>query len=143
MNGRLDTLQAAVLLVKLRHLDAWTTARRHNAERYTQILAPITNLRTPYSHPDCFHVYNQYTIRTPHRDALRDYLTHAGVGSEIYYPVPLHLQKCFQYLGHRPGDFPEAERAAMEIISLPVYPELPETQINYVTEIVSSFFQSL
>ena len=140
MNGRLDTLQAAILLVKLRHLDAWTAARRHNAVQYAQRLSPVATIQTPVARPDCFHVFNQYTIRTAHRDALREYLTKAGIGSEVYYPVPLNLQKCFRYLGHKPGDFPEAERAAMEVVSLPIYPELTMAQINFVTEMVAEFF---
>ena len=140
LNGRLDTLQAAVLLVKFRHLDAWTAARRRNAERYTQLLSPISKLQTPISQPNCFHVYNQYTLRTARRDALREYLTSAGIGSEVYYPVPLHLQKCFAALGHKPGDFPEAERAAAEVVSLPIFPELKIDQIDFVAEKVAEFF---
>ena len=140
LNGRLDTLQAAVLLVKFRHLDAWTAARQRNADRYTERLRPISQLQTPISAPTSFHVYNQYTIRTAHRDALREYLTQAGIGSEVYYPVPLHLQKCFAALGYKPGDFPEAERAAAEVVSLPIFPELTPEQIDYVAETVAKFF---
>ena len=142
LNGRLDTLQAAVLLVKFRHLDAWTAARRRNAERYTQLLSPISKLQTPISQPDSFHVYNQYTLRTAGRDALREYLTGAGIGSEVYYPVPLHLQKCFAALGHKRGDFPEAERAAVEVVSLPIFPELSMDQIDFVAETVEEFFKA-
>ena len=143
LNGRLDTLQAAVLLVKFRHLDAWTAARQRNADRYTERLRPISQLQTPISASTSFHVYNQYTIRTAHRDALREYLTKAEIGSEVYYPVPLHLQKCFAALGHKTGDFPEAERAAAEAVSLPIFPELTPEQIDYVAETVAEFVKSV
>ncbi|MCG3148437.1 MAG: UDP-2-acetamido-2-deoxy-3-oxo-D-glucuronate aminotransferase [Verrucomicrobiae bacterium] len=134
MNGRLDTLQAAVLLVKLRHLDAWTVARQRNAAFYSDRLrAAVT---TPWCHPDCTHIYNQYTIRSLHRDLLRAHLTKAGIGSEIYYPVPMHLQQCFRYLDHRAGDFPHAESAASEVLSLPIFPELHSTQLEYVAETI-------
>ena len=142
LNGRLDTLQAAVLLVKFRHLDAWTAARQRNADRYTNRLRSISHLQTPISAHTSFHVYNQYTIRTARRDALREYLTQAEIGSEVYYPVPLHLQKCFAALGHKPGDFPEAERAAAEVVSLPIFPELTTEQIDYVAETVAEFFMT-
>ena len=140
MNSRLDTLQAAVLLVKLRHLDAWAQARQDHAAQYNRRLAGV--VETPWCHPDCSHVYNQYTIRTARRDALREHLIKAGIGSEIYYPLPLHLQKCFRYLGQPAGTFPEAERAAAEVVSLPVYPELSAAQIDCVAETVAGFFQS-
>ena len=137
INSRLDTLQAAILLVKLRHLDAWTAARQTHAAQYAcQLPATVT---PPWCRPECTHIYNQYTIRSPRREALRNHLTQAGIGSEVYYPVPLHLQKCFQYLGHRPGDFPEAERAAAEVLSLPIFPELSETQIDSVCEAIRKF----
>ncbi|MEI6084995.1 MAG: DegT/DnrJ/EryC1/StrS family aminotransferase [Verrucomicrobiota bacterium] len=136
MNGRLDTLQAAVLLVKLKHLDAWTQARQRNAAFYT---AKLRNVQTPWCAPDCSHIYNQYTIRSPRRDALREHLSKAGVGSEIYYPVPLHLQTCFQYLGYRAGEFPNAELAAAESLSLPVFPELATDQLEYVVETILRF----
>ena len=137
MNGRLDTLQAAVLLVKLKYLDVWTQARQDHVAQYDRRLAGA--VRTPWCHPDCTPVYNQYTIRTARRDALRAHLTKAGIGSEIYYPVPLHLQKCFRYLGHQAGDFPEAERAAMEVLSLPVYPELSAEQIDAICDVILKF----
>ena len=137
LNGRLDTLQAAVLLVKLRHLDAWTKSRQDHAAQYNRRLGGA--VETPWCHPDCTHVYNQYTIRTPRREALREHLTKAGIGSEIYYPLPLHLQQCFQYLGHPVGAFPETERAAAEVLSLPVYPELSEQQLDAVCDAVLKF----
>jgi len=137
LNSRLDTLQAAVLLVKLRHLDAWTQARQDHAAHYNRRLAGV--VQTPWCHPDCTPVYNQYTIRTARRDALREHLTRAGIGSEIYYPVPLHLQKCFRYLGQPAGAFPEAERAAAEALSLPVFPELSRTQLDGICDTLLGF----
>jgi len=137
MNGRLDTLQAAVLLVKLRHLNEWTQTRQDHATYYDQRLASV--VQTPWYPSDCVHVYNQYTIRTARRDALREHLTHAGIGSEVYYPVPLHLQKCFRYLGYQAGDFPEAERVAEEVLSLPVYPELSAEQIDDICDAILKF----
>ena len=136
VNGRLDTLQAAVLLVKLRHLDAWTAGRQRNAAFYD---GHLQNVVTPWRHPDCTHIYNQYTVRSPRRDGLREHLTKAGIGSEVYYPVPLHLQKCFASLGYRAGDFPVAERAALECLSLPIFPELLPAQLDAVVNAVNSF----
>lgn len=136
MNGRLDTLQAAVLLVKLRYLDAWAAGRQRNAAFYDKHL---TNVKTPWCHPDCTHIYNQYTIRTQRRDALRECLAKAGIGTEVYYPVPLHLQKCFASLGYRAGDFAVAERAAAECLSLPIFPELEPDQLRYVVKSVNEF----
>jgi dTDP-4-amino-4,6-dideoxygalactose transaminase len=145
INSRLDTLQAAILRVKLKHLEAWTEGRRQNAERYTSRfrelgVAPLVH--PPVRHSDCTHIYNQYTIRVSCRDALREHLKKNGIGTEIYYPVPLHLQKCFACLGHRAGDFPNAERAAAESLSLPVYPELTTAAIDYVAQTVASFMRS-
>jgi dTDP-4-amino-4,6-dideoxygalactose transaminase len=141
MNGRLDTLQAAILLVKLKHLNDWHEARRRNAARYDSRLRNIPGLQTPFVSPHSFHIYNQYTIRTPRRDALREHLTKAGIGTEIYYPVPMHLQKCFAALGYKRGDFPEAESAANEVLSLPIFPELTTEQIDYATECVAAFLK--
>jgi len=134
INSRLDTLQAALLLVKLRHLDAWSQARRDHAAQYDSQLDKT--VVTPWRNPDCTHIYNQYTIRSTRRDALREQLTKAGIGSEVYYPVPLHLQNCFKYLGHKTGDFPVAERAAAEVLSLPIFPELTDAQIDYVIKTI-------
>ncbi len=140
VNSRLDTLQAAVLLVKLKHLNNWHEGRRRNASRYDALLKGIPGLVTPVASADCYHIYNQYTVRTAQRDALRDHLTKANIGTEIYYPVPLHLQKCFASLGYKAGDFPEAERAAAESLSLPIYPELTGEQLEYVAATVRAFF---
>lgn len=142
-NSRLDALQAAVLLAKLPHLDAWSAARRENASFYDEALAGIEEISTPPLMKGNVSVHNQYTIRVGdgRRDALRDYLADRGVGSGIYYPVPLHLQACFAYLEYEVGAFPESERACREVLSLPVYPELEEAQRAHVTDSIRTFFE--
>jgi dTDP-4-amino-4,6-dideoxygalactose transaminase len=144
INSRLDALQAAVLRVKLRHLDSWTARRREAAGRYAALfraegLDEVVTL--PVERPGHHHVYNQYVIRVPAevRDALREDLTSRQIGTEIYYSIPLHLQKCFDALGHRPGDFPVAEAAARETLALPMYPELTEEQQRYVVGSIRQF----
>jgi dTDP-4-amino-4,6-dideoxygalactose transaminase len=144
-NSRLDTLQAAVLRVKLRHLDGWSQARRDRAALYTRLLEEAGLLEfvtPPHVRPDARHIFHQYVVRVPapRRDPLIAHLKAHGVGSKIYYPVPLHLQPCFAYLGHREGDFPEAERAARETLALPMYPELTPDQQHYVVETIRRFF---
>jgi dTDP-4-amino-4,6-dideoxygalactose transaminase len=141
INSRLDTMQAALLRVKLPHLDAWAEGRRRNAARYTELFSPISQLQTPISLPHCHHVFNQYTIRVARRDALREHLKTNGIATEIYYPVPVDRQQCYAYLGHRPSAFPQSERAAAEVISLPVHPELTSEQIDYVAKTVAEFVQ--
>jgi dTDP-4-amino-4,6-dideoxygalactose transaminase len=143
-NFRIDELQAAVLNVKLPHLDAWSAARQRNAHVYDAAfararLAPA--VRTPAALPGARHIYNQYALRAERRDELRAYLGAAGVGTEIYYPVPLHLQQCFAYLGCRAGDFPHAEAAAQQMLALPIYPELSETQLQYVVDTIAAFYR--
>ncbi|MBV9344682.1 MAG: DegT/DnrJ/EryC1/StrS family aminotransferase [Gammaproteobacteria bacterium] len=141
-NFRIDELQAAVLNVKLPHLDAWSAARQRNASFYDAGLKELAaQLQTPHAVLGARHIYNQYVIRTPERDALRQHLTDRGVGTEIYYPVPLHLQQCFAYLGGRPGDYPQAERAAAETLALPIYPELSEAQLHYVIDAVRGYYR--
>jgi dTDP-4-amino-4,6-dideoxygalactose transaminase len=146
-NFRLDALQAAVIEVKLRHLDCWTAARQANAERYDRLFREA-GLVNPDSCPNARglvlpavrqhrHVFNQYVLRTPDRDALRQRLLAAGIGTEVYYPIPLHLQECFHDLGGQPGQFPEAERAARETLALPIYPELSEPQIERVVQVLN------
>jgi dTDP-4-amino-4,6-dideoxygalactose transaminase len=130
-NFRIDELQAAVLNIKLPHLDSWSAGRQKNAKFYDAGLAKA--VQTPKAFPGR-HIYNQYVIRVRDRDGMRQYLTDSGIGTEIYYPVPLHLQKCFAYLGHKAGDFPESERAAQETLALPIYPELRQEQLQYVVE---------
>jgi dTDP-4-amino-4,6-dideoxygalactose transaminase len=140
-NFRLDALQAAVILIKLKHLDAWTAARQANARTYRCFFeeAGLAQVKLPLEREER-HIYNQFVIAVPEgRDDLRNALTSAGIGSEVYYPVPLHLQKCFAYLGHRPGDFPVAEWAAHHTLALPIYPELTEGQQRYVVATIAGF----
>jgi dTDP-4-amino-4,6-dideoxygalactose transaminase len=142
-NFRIDELQAAVLNVKLRHLDAWSAARARNAAFYDAAFAraPLGDaVVTPYALPGGRHIYNQYVIRARGRDALRESLSASGVGTEIYYPVPLHLQQCFAYLGGSAGDFPESERAAAQTLALPIYPELTEPELQYVVDSISAHY---
>ncbi|HEY8521818.1 MAG TPA: DegT/DnrJ/EryC1/StrS family aminotransferase [Gammaproteobacteria bacterium] len=139
-NFRLDELQAAVLLVKLRHLDRWTEARQRNAARYDVRLETVNAVQRPYRVPGCRHIFNQYVIRAARRDELRAHLTERGVGTEIYYPVPLHEQACFRYLGHAAGDFPTATEAAAAVIALPIYAELTDEQIDYVAAAIAEFY---
>jgi dTDP-4-amino-4,6-dideoxygalactose transaminase len=145
-NFRLDALQAAIVSAKFRHLEAWTAARQANAQRYRQLfaaagLAEDPRLQLPYALPDGRHIYNQFVIRLRERDALQCYLKEQGVATEVYYPVPLHLQKCFAYLGHREGDFPVSEAAARQTLALPVYPELADAQARYVVDCVAAFLR--
>lgn len=140
-NSRLDALQAAVLSVKLRYLDAWTAARQQHADLYRSLLRePV--IAPPVAAFSTRHVHNQFVIRSPRRDALRDHLAQNGVGSEVYYPIPLHLQQCFEYLGYREGDFPVSERAAKEVLALPVHPEMPAGDIRLVVELIDHFSYS-
>ena len=161
-NFRLDALQAAVLLVKLKYLESWTARRRENASCYESlfrqsglidkglVIAPkaVYDGQGSESNPKAlspvppafFHIYNQYVIRAQHRDGLRAHLSEQGIGTEIYYPLPLHQQECFRDLGYRRGDFPESEKAAAEALALPVYPELEHRQLEYVIHKVSEFY---
>jgi dTDP-4-amino-4,6-dideoxygalactose transaminase len=142
-NFRIDELQAAVLRVKLKYLDGWTAARQRNAAYYDSAFANAglgAKLRTPAAIPGYRHIYNQYVVRAQNRDALKQRLTECGIGSEIYYPLPLHLQQCFAYLNHRAGDFPQSERAAGETLALPIYPELEQEQMAYVAATISEFY---
>ncbi|HEY2857297.1 MAG TPA: DegT/DnrJ/EryC1/StrS family aminotransferase [Terracidiphilus sp.] len=136
-NFRLDPLQAAVLMVKLPHLDGWSAARRRNAALYDELFAG-TPVGRPHISPDCESIYNQYSIRVQNRDAVRKALTDATIGTEIYYPVPMHLQECFAGGCRIVGSMAEAERAANEVIALPIYPELTPEQIGYVAQTVKA-----
>ena len=143
-NFRIDELQAAVLNVKFAYLDRWTAARQKNAAFYDAAFTRADlggAVQTPPPAVDGRHIYNQYVLRVRDRNPLRQHLMAAGVGTEIYYPVPLHLQKCFAYLGHRNGQFPESERAAEETVALPIYPELEEAQLQYVVDAVADFYR--
>jgi dTDP-4-amino-4,6-dideoxygalactose transaminase len=142
-NFRIDELQAAVLRIKLKYLDGWTQARQRNAAFYDAAFAAAGlagMVATPQAAKNGRHIFNQYVVRVQNRDALKDFLTGRGIGTEIYYPVPLHLQKCFAYLNHAAGDFPESERAAAETLALPIYPELEQVQLNAVVAAVADFY---
>jgi dTDP-4-amino-4,6-dideoxygalactose transaminase len=142
-NFRIDELQAAVLRIKLKYLDGWTSGRQRNAAYYDRAFsaAPLAGrLATPSAVPGQRHIFNQYVIRVHERDALRKFLSEHGIGTEIYYPVPLDRQECFHYLGYAPGAFPESERAAAETLALPIYPELTEEQLHAVVARVSEYF---
>jgi dTDP-4-amino-4,6-dideoxygalactose transaminase len=151
-NCRLDAMQAAILRVKLKYIDTWNEARRQRATRYDELFvaagltangaqpedsAPV---RLPQTSTQAHHVFHQYVIRAFRRDALREFLTARKIGTEIYYPIPLHLQPCFVYLGYREGDFPEAERAAKEVLALPMFPELTEEEQRWVVQSIADFY---
>jgi len=139
-NSRLDALQAAVLAAKLPHLADWSAKRRENAAYYSAAFADVSDVTVPFIDPSNESIFNQYTLRVQQRDALQAYLKERGIGSAIYYPLPLHLQPCFAYLGYKTGAFPESERAANEVLSLPIYPELTQAQLDQVVEAVRSFY---
>jgi dTDP-4-amino-4,6-dideoxygalactose transaminase len=145
INSRLDSIQAAILLAKLPHLDRYTQMRRENAIRYHEMFAAAgldAEIVTPSESPDRRHVWNQYTVRIPEgaRDRVREHLAKANIGSEIYYPLPLHLQDCFRGLGYREGSLPETERAAAEVLSLPIFPELTEQEQELVVGSIARFY---
>jgi dTDP-4-amino-4,6-dideoxygalactose transaminase len=140
-NSRLDSLQAAVLLAKLPHLASWSAKRREHAAYYTQAFAGLSPVKTPVVDPCNEHIFHQYTLRVERRDELQAHLKSCGIGTAIYYPVPLHLQPCFSHLGYRPGRLPESERAAAEVIALPVYPELTRSQVDYVIDTIRGFYR--
>ena len=139
-NSRLDALQAAVLSAKLPHLAAWSAARRANAAFYTNAFADLSEIVPPYIDPANESIFNQYTIRVPRREAFKAHLKAKGIGHSVYYPLPLHLQPCFAYLGYQVGACPESERAADEVVSLPVFPELTAAQRDQVVAGVRGFF---
>lgn len=148
-NFRLDAIQAAALAVKLPHLDGWTEQRCANADRYDRLFAeaglvddPVVLPSRPDPRSDDRHVWNQYIIRVPRRDDLRQALADAEIGCEVYYPLPLHAQACFEYLGYRDGAFPESERAARETLALPIYPELSDDQAAWVVDSIGRFFRA-
>lgn len=146
INSRLDALQAAVLRVKLPHLDEWSTGRQRKAQQYELLFADAAlgqKLELPFVRSGARHIFHQFVVRVRDgkRDALRAYLRERGVGTDVYYPVPLHLQECFAFLGYEEGDFPIAERAAKETLALPVYPELTDEQQDYVVSAIGKFFR--
>jgi dTDP-4-amino-4,6-dideoxygalactose transaminase len=139
LNSRLDALQAAVLRIKLRHLEGWSTGRRTNSEKYRELFDQYGldgYLERPEIYADRKHVFNQYTVRVPngHRDGVVQYLRDRQVGCGVYYPKPLHLQTCFEYLGYQAGDLPEAEKACLEVMSLPIFAELTDSQLETVAQ---------
>jgi dTDP-4-amino-4,6-dideoxygalactose transaminase len=138
-NSRLDEIQAAILRVKLRHLKDWNAARQKVAARYDELLAdlPVT---VPYNAPESSHVYHQYTIRAPQRDELRAFLKEQGIGTMVYYPVPIHLQEMYASMGLEEGSLPEAEQAAKEVLALPIYPELTDEQVEEVASTIGQFY---
>jgi dTDP-4-amino-4,6-dideoxygalactose transaminase len=143
LNSRLDALQAAVLKVKLNYLEDWTKGRQRNAQRYAHLFQDaklLDRVTLPAVRPENRHVYNQYVIRVPQRDELRAFLKEKGVGTEVYYPVPLHLQPCYRELGYSAGSFPHAEKAAHETLALPIYAELTADQLAYVVETIKNFY---
>ncbi|HVF29788.1 MAG TPA: DegT/DnrJ/EryC1/StrS family aminotransferase [Pyrinomonadaceae bacterium] len=144
LNSRLDGFQGAVLRTKLPHLDTWSNKRKENADRYRTMFTDAglaEQVVLPFERENCRHIYNQFVVRVPaERDELRQFLASNEIGTDIYYPVPLHMQECFAYLGLREGSFPESERAAEESLALPIYPELKAEQQEYVVKMVSEFF---
>jgi len=143
-NSRLDALQAAILRVKLKHLDAWTRLRQEHAAYYDEHLNRIPGMKIPHRAPDRTHIYHQYTVRIADglRDALQRRLKEQGVEAAVYYPLPLHLQECFRHLGYREGELPESERASREVLSLPMFPELTEGAVGYVVTQVRKALKS-
>ena len=141
-NFRIDALQAAVLRVKAPYLAGWTAARRRNAARYRALFAEarLTEVGLPAEHDHGYHIYNQFVVRVPERDALRAHLTAQGVGTEVYYPVPFHEQECFRDLGYAPGAFPHAEAAARDTLALPIYGELSDAQLRIVVDAIAAFY---
>lgn len=148
-NARMDAIQAAVLQVKLRHLAGWNTQRQQRAARYDELFrsaglvsegSVANGLVLPWTDPRAGHVFHQYVIRAPRRDALREHLTQLGIGSEVYYPVPLHLQRALRDLGYVERDFPQAEAAAREVLALPMYPELRDDEQQTVVEAIHGFY---
>jgi len=142
-NSRLDALQAAILRAKLPHLPEWTRARQRLAARYDEILHDVCGIETPYQAPDRTHIFHQYTLRVKNgqRDALRQHLKEQGIGTSIYYPLPLHLQECFQDLGYKEGNLPISEEASREVLSLPVFPELAQEEQDQVIQQIRVFIE--
>jgi dTDP-4-amino-4,6-dideoxygalactose transaminase len=145
INSRLDAIQASILLVKFRHLEEWTTERQRKARRYREQFEDLMSFLPHFELPAIQylnrHIFNQFVIRVPKRDGLRKYLQQEGIGTEIYYPLPLHVQECFAYLKHQRGDFPVSEKAADETLALPIYPEMTDAQQTYVVSRIRSFYE--
>ncbi|MCK6467775.1 MAG: DegT/DnrJ/EryC1/StrS family aminotransferase [Candidatus Brocadia sinica] len=142
INGRLDAIQAAILSVKLKYLDGWSEKRRTIAAYYQEHLKGLS-VRLPQIEPHNIHIFHQYVIATPNRDALMKYLESEGIDTAIYYPIPLHLQKCFEYLGYKPGALPESERASHETLALPIFPEITQKEQDHVIYHIKKFISQL
>lgn len=144
-NFRIDALQAAILQVKLKHLNSWHEMRRANAAEYRKLFGALNlsgKITLPYEDPNCYHIYNQFIIRVPgQRDALKKHLDDKQIGNMIYYPTPLHLQPCFDYLGYKKGDFPESEKACDEVLALPIHSHITHDEIAQVVEAIAAFFK--
>lgn len=140
-NSRLDTLQAAILNVKLKHLDSWTEARRERVHIYNEALKDCAQVKTPLERNHNYHIFHQYTLRAENREGLKQFLKEKKVGVATYYPLPLHLQECYQDLGYKPGDLPNSEQASEEVVSLPAFPELTEAEQTYVVEAIREFYR--
>jgi dTDP-4-amino-4,6-dideoxygalactose transaminase len=145
INSRLDTIQAAILLVKFKYLEKWTAERQKKAERYQllfqDVLSSVKGLKLPAVQYQNRHIFHQYVIRVQERDQLRKFLTENGIGTDIYYPVPLHLQECYSFLKYHPGDLPNSENASEEVLALPIYPELTESQQKAVVDGIKAFYK--
>jgi dTDP-4-amino-4,6-dideoxygalactose transaminase len=145
INSRLDAIQAAILLVKFRHLERWTEERQKRAKRYQSLfqhlLSSIDGLQLPTIQYENRHIFHQYVVRVPERDRLRQFLTEEGIGTDIYYPLPLHLQDCYAFLNHQKGDFPNSEKASEETLALPIFPELTEEQQTIVVDRIIAFYK--
>jgi dTDP-4-amino-4,6-dideoxygalactose transaminase len=146
INSRLDSIQAAILLVKLRHLEKWTEGRRKKAEQYQSLfhdfLLSLPSMKLPTIQYENRHIFNQYVIRVPERNRLRQFLMGEGIGTDIYYPLSLHLQECYAFLNYKQGEFPSSEKASEETLALPVYPELTEEQQVFVVDRIKAFYES-
>jgi dTDP-4-amino-4,6-dideoxygalactose transaminase len=145
INSRLDTLQAAILLVKFKYLEKWTSERQKKAQRYQllfqDLLSSVNALKLPIIQYQNRHIFHQYVIRVPERDRLRQFLTEEGIGTDTYYPLPLHLQECYSFLKYHRGDLPNSEKASEEVLALPIYPELTEDQQTLVVKRIRTFYQ--
>jgi len=146
INSRLDSIQAAILLVKLRHLETWTEGRRKKAEQYQSLFQDLLlftpDIKLPWVQYKNRHIFHQYVIRVPERNRLRQFLMEEGIGTDIYYPLPLHLQECYAFLKHKRGDFPFSEKASEETLALPIYPELTEDQQVFVVDRIKAFYRN-
>ncbi|MBF0543771.1 MAG: DegT/DnrJ/EryC1/StrS family aminotransferase [Candidatus Riflebacteria bacterium] len=139
INGRLDAMQAVVVSTKLPLLESWSDGRRRNAEKYSSLLSKNKKIGLPVQRADRKHIFNQFILKLKDRDALKNYLSEKNIGCAIYYPLPLHLQECFSYLGKKTGDFPISEEAARTTLAIPIYPELTDEAIKYVSDTINSF----